>query len=49
VIAHSLESNLELGYEPFKGNLTSPVPEPETYALMGMGLIGLVLRRRSKK
>ncbi|MFC7419914.1 collagen-binding domain-containing protein [Iodobacter arcticus] len=49
LVANSLESNLELGYEPFKGNLTTPVPEPETYALMGLGLVGLMMRRRNKK
>ncbi|WP_051228956.1 PEP-CTERM sorting domain-containing protein [Paludibacterium yongneupense] len=26
----------------------SPVPEPETYALVGLGLVGLLLRRRSR-
>lgn len=27
---------------------TAPIPEPETYALMGMGLIGLLAARRRK-
>jgi choice-of-anchor A domain-containing protein len=52
LIANSLSAGpngkLELGYEPYKGSVT-PVPEPETYALMGLGLVGLVMRRRSKK
>lgn len=29
-------------------NITAPVPEPETYALMGLGLIGLFASRRRK-
>lgn len=51
LVANSLNSNLELGYEPFKGNLTTvaPVPEPETYALMGIGLIGLLATRRRQR
>ncbi len=52
LIANSLSvgptGKLELGYETYKGSVT-PVPEPETYALMGLGLVGLVMRRRSKK
>ena len=29
--------------------LAMPVPEPETYALMGMGVMGLALRRRKQQ
>ena len=30
----------------FSYSLTNPVPEPETYALMGLGLAALIARRR---
>lgn len=44
-------ATLEIGYEPFKpyGTVT-PVPEPETYALMiaGLAAVGFVARRRKK-
>ncbi|WP_199104501.1 PEP-CTERM sorting domain-containing protein [Aquitalea sp. ASV11] len=30
-------------------NQVSPVPEPETYALMGMGLLAITLKLRKKK
>ncbi|HSC80314.1 MAG TPA: DNRLRE domain-containing protein, partial [Chitinolyticbacter sp.] len=34
----------------FAPNLTiAPVPEPETYALMGLGLIGLIAARRRQR
>lgn len=31
------------------GVAVAPVPEPETYALMGMGLLGLLMSRRRKQ
>ncbi|UXY14420.1 PEP-CTERM sorting domain-containing protein [Chitiniphilus purpureus] len=32
----------------FSYSLTTPVPEPETYALMGLGLAALIARRRKQ-
>lgn len=42
-------SRLELGYEPFVP--TSPVPEPQTYAMLlaGLAAIGFIAVRRSKR
>jgi hypothetical protein len=31
-----------------QGMVAAPVPEPETYALMGLGLIALLANRRRK-
>ncbi|KPC54803.1 FxDxF family PEP-CTERM protein [Amantichitinum ursilacus] len=33
----------------FASNVTAPVPEPETYALMGLGLVALVAARKKKR
>ncbi|QLG89934.1 esterase-like activity of phytase family protein [Chitinibacter bivalviorum] len=38
----------ELGGHFVPQAITAPVPEPETYALMGMGLLGLCVARRRK-
>jgi choice-of-anchor A domain-containing protein len=43
VVANSISSRLEIGYEP-----SPPVPEPETYAMMiaGLGMLAFWSRRR---
>ncbi|MQA18842.1 choice-of-anchor A family protein [Rugamonas rivuli] len=48
IVAKSLISAVEIGYEPFKGYVATPVPEPETYAMLlgGLALMGVVARRR---
>jgi len=47
-IAGHLKSALWAGATD-SGAAVTPVPEPETYALMGMGLLGLMAARRRKK
>ncbi|WP_348697750.1 choice-of-anchor A family protein [Duganella fentianensis] len=51
VIANSISSAVEVGWEPFKGYVAAPVPEPETYAMLlaGLGLVGAVARRRRQQ
>lgn len=46
VIANSLSTGLEIGYEP-----ASPIPEPETYAMMlaGLGVLAWIKRRKAVK
>ncbi|MBV6323450.1 choice-of-anchor A family protein [Duganella violaceipulchra] len=48
VVARAMVSAVEIGYEPFKGYVATPVPEPETYAMLlgGLALMGVVARRR---
>lgn len=48
IVANRLAGQVEIGYEPFIGAVVTPVPEPETYALMGLGLMGLLVVRRRK-
>ncbi|AKU21667.1 hypothetical protein ACZ75_09485 [Massilia sp. NR 4-1] len=49
VIANSLSSALEIGYEPYK-NITTAVPEPQTWALLmgGLAILGFAARRRKQ-
>jgi hypothetical protein len=46
IIAKAMTAKVEIGFEPF--HPTSPVPEPETYAMLlaGLGLVGFMARRR---
>jgi choice-of-anchor A domain-containing protein len=49
IIAKGMSTKVEIGFEPYKPYLpTSPVPEPETYAMLlaGLGLVGFLARRR---
>lgn len=41
-------SKLTVGFSAATVPVTAPVPEPETYALMGLGLLGLLAARRKK-
>lgn len=44
-------SNLQFGSFLVRDHIAAPVPEPETYAMMfaGLGLLGLMTRRRKQK
>lgn len=51
IVANSISTAVEVGWEPFKGYVAAPVPEPETYAMLlaGLGLVSAVARRRRQK
>lgn len=48
IVADSMDGKVEIGYEPFRGDIPSAVPEPSTYAMLlgGLGMLGFVARRR---
>lgn len=52
LVGHSLNSNVlgQYNFQVRNGAIISPVPEPETYALMlaGLGMVGFVARKRRK-
>ncbi|MGL4603022.1 MAG: choice-of-anchor E domain-containing protein [Iodobacter sp.] len=41
-------TNADAGYKVTYNYIATPVPEPETYALMGLGVIALLARRRKQ-
>ncbi len=49
LVAQSISTRLEIGYEPSLP--TSPVPEPETYAMIlaGLGLLAMTKRKKLQK
>jgi len=51
IVANSISSAVEVGWEPYKGYVAAPVPEPETYAMLlaGLGLVGVIARRRRQQ
>lgn len=50
IIAAGMNGKVEIGFEPFKGGIASPVPEPQTYAMLlgGLALVGALSRRRQR-
>lgn len=50
IIAAGMDGKVEIGFEPFKGHITSAVPEPESYAMLlgGLALFGALTRRRQR-
>ncbi len=51
IIAAGMDGKVEIGFEPFKGGIASPVPEPESYAMLlgGLALIGALAQRRQRR
>ena len=53
LVAASMSAPVEVGFEPYQGNghLASPVPEPESYAMLlaGLGLLGVASARRRQR
>jgi hypothetical protein len=51
VFAKALNQDAEIHLQSFSGTIpTTPVPEPETYAMLlaGLGMVGALARRRKQ-